>query len=113
VTDREGIPAFLRTLPAVDVPFRGARGWLLQGAGQQVVFLEFGEAVEVPEHSHAEQWEIALAGSVVLHMDGKSVRYGPGESFFIPAGTPHAASVEAGYQAMILFNQADRYRPKR
>ena len=54
-------PDFIMTLPEIDVPLPGARGWLLQGEGQQVAFLEFTETVDVPEHSHEEQWEFAIA----------------------------------------------------
>jgi quercetin dioxygenase-like cupin family protein len=106
------IPDFVRSLPEADLPFEGVKGWVLQGGAQQVVFLEFTQDVEVPEHSHREQWEFALRGSVTLRMNGEETRFGPGESFFIPAGVPHAASVEAGYQAMIVFNEPERYRTK-
>jgi quercetin dioxygenase-like cupin family protein len=102
-------PEFVRALPEVDLPFPGTRGWLLQAGSQQVVFLEFAETIEVPEHSHAEQLEFALAGRVELNMDGAVTEYGQGENFFIPAGKPHGATVHAGYRAMILFNAPDRY----
>jgi quercetin dioxygenase-like cupin family protein len=106
----EQFPDFVRSLPELDLPFRGARGWLLQGDGQQVVFVEFDETVEVPEHDHAEQLEFALTGRVELSLGGKVTEYGPGENFFIPAGLPHSATVHAGYRAMIVFNAPDRYR---
>ena len=105
-------PDFIMTLPEIDVPLPGARGWLLQGEGQQVAFLEFTETVDVPEHSHEEQWEFAIAGHVVLHMRGESVEYTAGESFYIPAGVPHSARVQAGYKAVIFFNSSQRYRTR-
>ena len=108
----EDIPEFLRALPAVDVPIPGVTGTLLQGEGQQVVFVEFAETVEVPEHSHQEQWEFAVAGRVELHMGGETTMYGAGDNFFIPAGEPHGATVHAGYKALIVFNAPDRYLPK-
>ena len=106
------IPDFVRSMPEADLPFEGVHGWVLQGAKQQVVFLEFTEDVEVPEHAHREQWELVLRGNVTLQRNGEATRFGPGESFFIPAGVPHSASVEAGYQAMIVFNEAERYRTR-
>jgi quercetin dioxygenase-like cupin family protein len=109
----EPIPDFIRTLPEIELPLAGARGWLLQGATQQAVFVEFDETVEVPEHHHAEQWEICLAGRVELRREGGSRTYGPGEHFFIPAGQPHGATVHAGYRALICFNAPDRYTPRR
>jgi len=105
-------PEFIMTLPEVELPFAGARGWLLQGSAQQTVFIEFNETVDVPEHTHAEQWEFALAGRVVLHRQGSSKEYKAGENFFLPAGLPHSARVYAGYKAMIVFNAPDRYKSK-
>lgn len=109
----ERFPEFITALPEVELPFAGARGWLLQGSDQQTVFIEFDETIDVPEHEHAEQWEFALAGRVVLHNQGNSKEYAPGENFFIPAGSPHSALVYAGYKAMIVFNAPDRYKPKK
>ena len=106
------IPEFLKRNPEIELPIPGARGWLLQGQGQQVVFLEFTQTVDVPEHSHAEQWEFNLAGRVDLRRQGRTETYGAGENFFVPAGQPHAATVHAGYQALIVFNAGDRYLPK-
>jgi quercetin dioxygenase-like cupin family protein len=105
-------PDFIETLPEIDVPFAGARGWLLQGEGQQVAFIEFSETLDVPEHSHEEQWEFTIAGSAVLHMQGESAEYTAGENFYIPAGVPHSARVQAGYKAVILFNAPQRYRAR-
>lgn len=108
----EKIPAFVKNLPEIELPVRGARGWLIQGTGQQVVFVEFGETVEVEEHTHGHQWEFALAGRVELHREETTELYERGDNFFVPAGQPHAATVHAGYQAMIVFNAPDRYLPR-
>lgn len=108
----EEFPDFIKALPEADLPLPGVRGWILQGREQQVVFIECAQDVEVPEHDHAEQWEFALADSVVLHREGKSAEYKGGENFFIPAGQPHAGSIKAGYKAMMVFNSPDRYKKK-
>ncbi len=106
------IPEFLKRNTEIELPFPGAVGWLLQGREQQVVFVEFKETVAVPEHSHAEQWEFALAGQVELRREGRSELFKAGDNFFVPAGQPHAATVYAGYMALIVFNEAGRYKPK-
>ena len=105
-------PDFIKALPEVDLPIPGARGWMIQGDKQQVIFLECDQDVEVPEHSHDEQWEFALAGSVVLHCDGKAEEHRAGDSFFIPAGVLHSGDIKAGYKAMLVFNSPDRYKKK-
>jgi quercetin dioxygenase-like cupin family protein len=108
----DDFPAFVKSLPEVDLPFPGSRGWLLQGDGQQVVFVEFDEDLAVPEHSHAEQWEFCLKGSVVLRRGMGDELLQAGDNFFIPAGLPHSATVHAGYMAMMVFNSPDRYKAK-
>ncbi len=105
-------PEFVTGLPQVELPFAGASAWLIQSDCNQVVFAEFNEAVEVPSHSHQEQWEIVLTGSLLLRMDGKELEYRAGEAFFVPAGTLHSANVQAGYRAIIVFNEPGRYRAK-
>jgi quercetin dioxygenase-like cupin family protein len=74
--------------------------------------MEFGESVDVPEHSHQEQWEFVLAGRVVLRVGGEEREHQAGDHFFIPAGEPHSARIEAGYKAVIFFNEPARYREK-
>ena len=112
MTEIKQFPDFVKALPEVDLPLPGARGWMIQGEKQQVVFLEFDQDVKVPEHAHDEQWELALAGSVVLTREGEETEYRAGDSFFIPAGVPHAGSIKGGYKAMLVFNSPDRYKQK-
>ncbi len=106
------IPDFVKSYPEVDLPFAGARGWMISGPTQQVVFIEFDETVPVPEHSHDEQWEFVLTGRVELSVDGTTELHEAGDNFFIPKDHPHSANVQAGYKAMIIFNSPDRYKPK-
>jgi quercetin dioxygenase-like cupin family protein len=105
-------PDFLKTCPELDLPFAGARGWLIQGKAQQVVFMEFSKTIDVQEHSHNEQWEFVIAGRVELLIGGVTTEHKTGDNFYIPAGVPHAATVHAGYKAMIVFNSPDRYKAK-
>ena len=106
-------PEFVTQLPELELPFEGVSGHLLQGESQQVAFVEFYEDTEVPEHSHRAQWEIAVAGEVRLRMGGEERTIRAGESFFIPEGVEHGATVKAGYRAVIIFDQADRYQAKK
>src|SRR5437667_142849 len=58
----ELFPACITSLPEVDVSFSGVRGWLAQGATTQVVFFDIEASVDVPPHSHGEQWGIVVNG---------------------------------------------------
>ncbi|UCH84237.1 MAG: cupin domain-containing protein [Candidatus Latescibacterota bacterium] len=112
ISNVELFPDFIEALPEIDLPFPSARGWLIQAEDRQIVFASFDEETNVPEHSHAEQWEFVLAGKVDLNIDGEACTYQAGDNFYIPAGVPHAGLVHAGYKAMIVFNAPDRYQPK-
>ena len=48
----EMFPEPIRSLPQADVPLDGIKAYLSQGQDHQIVFWEFTEDVEVPEHSH-------------------------------------------------------------
>lgn len=105
-------PEFIRNQPEIDLPLSGARGWLMQSQSKQAVFMAFAETVEVPEHSHEDQWELPMAGKVELHREGKTETFGPGDRFFVPAGQAHGATVHAGYQAIVFFDTPNRYSPR-
>ena len=105
-------PQFIRGLPAIDVPFEGVTGFLMQCESQQVAFLEFEHDTDVPEHSHNAQWELVVDGEVELRRGGKKVVYRAGQSFYIPPGEVHGASVHAGYRSIVFFDQADRYQTR-
>jgi quercetin dioxygenase-like cupin family protein len=107
-----GFPEFVDGLPELDIDLPGVSGRLLQAENHQVVFIHFAERTLVPEHSHAAQWELVVAGEVELTRDGETRTHRAGDSFTIPAGVPHGAVVHAGYRAVIVFDQADRYRAR-
>ncbi len=105
-------PAFIHAMPEIEIPIPGARGWMVQDGRRQVIFVEFDRTTEVPDHSHDAQWETPVCGTVELRREGSTQVHGPGESFYIPAGQVHGATVQAGYSAVIAFDAPDRYRPK-
>ena len=102
-------PEFIQKLPALDIDLSGVSGHILQAADHQVVFVTFDEDTVVPVHSHRAQWELVIAGKVCLAVEGKEHIYRSGESFYLPAGVEHGAVVHAGYRAVIVFDQPDRY----
>jgi quercetin dioxygenase-like cupin family protein len=105
-------PEFIRRLPALDVALPGFGGHLLQGETHQVAFARCDADLEVPAHSHAAQWELVVAGEVVLRVAGEERTYRAGDSFYLPAGQEHSARLKAGFRSVIFFDQPDRYRAK-
>ncbi len=103
-------PAFVRGLPEADLPFDGLRGWLLQSASGQVLFNESDIELTVPEHSHGDQWGVVVDGKIDLTIGGHTQTYTCGDTYFIPAGTPHHARIYPGYRAVDYFADRDRYR---
>ena len=55
-----------------------------------------------PEESHDyDEGLLVLAGEMVLHIDGRTLRVGAGELCVVPAGMPH--SVEPGSRGTLLI----------
>lgn len=99
-------------LPEADIPINGVKAFLSQGSNHQIVFMEFSEDVEVPEHTHESQWGIILGGKIELTIDGIKNLFVKGDRFFIDKNIKHSAKIYAGYASMEFFNQADRYKEK-
>jgi quercetin dioxygenase-like cupin family protein len=100
-------------LPQGDVPFPGCRAYLLQGPDQQLLFMEFSEDVDLPEHSHAGQVGFVLEGRIDLVIDGRGHTFTRGDRYYIRAGAKHSGRIHAGYADITFFDQADRYSPKK
>lgn len=105
-------PEMIRQLPEADIPLPGVRGYLLQGAGQQAVFLEIEPIGALPAHHHAAQFGIVIEGEMSLTVDGVTRRYGPGDSYYIPAGVVHRAEFHSFFRAVDFFDEPERYRAK-
>ncbi len=108
----EIFPEPIRNLPQADIPFDGITAYLSQAENHQVIFMEFSEDAEVPQHRHEAQWGVVLAGKIDLTIDGVEHTYTKGDSVFIPKGAKHSAKVYAGYADISFFNQKDRYKLK-
>ena len=108
----EIFPEPIRNLPEADIPLHGIKAYLSQAENHQIIFMEFSEDVEIPEHSHEAQWGVILAGKIDLTIEGVQRTYSKGDSVFIPKGTKHSAKIYAGYADISFFNQPDRYQAK-
>lgn len=103
----------IKSLPEADIPLAGVRVWLSQGKDHQIGFFEIEPIGEVPPHSHGEQWGIVVEGEMELTIGGETKRYGPGDSYHIPAGVVHGAKFLSFFRTIDVFADVERYKPKR
>ncbi len=104
-------PDFMRGFPSLDVPFPEdvVTTHALRTDDALVVYFTVHKDFEVPEHSHGAQWGHLFHGEMDLTVGGETRRCKPGDSWDIPAGTPHAAVIRAGSLLMDVFEEPDRY----
>ena len=100
-------------LPEADIPIKGVKAYLSQAEDHQIIFMEFSEDVDLPEHEHESQWGIVLEGRIDLVVNGTKHSYSKGDRYFIPKGAKHSGKIFAGYADMTYFNQRDRYKIKK
>ena len=103
-------PEPIINLPKADIPIEGLKAFLSPSDSHQILFMEFREDIEVPEHTHESQWGVVLEGKSELTINGVLHIFEKGDTYFIPAGTPHSAKIYSGYSDVTFFNQPDRYQ---
>jgi quercetin dioxygenase-like cupin family protein len=108
----EIFPRPIRDLPEADIPLEGIKAYLSQSDSHQIIFMEFGKDVDLPEHSHAAQVGIVLEGKIELTIDGEKTTYTKGDRYYIPEGVLHSGKISAGYADITFFNEPDRYPRK-
>ena len=82
-------PELIKKLPEANIPFEGIKGWLSQGADQQLVFFEIDAVGEVPSHSHGAQWGIVVEGEMDLTIGGETKVLEPGDAYYFDSRIPH------------------------
>ena len=105
-------PEFIRNLPEADLPIDKVIGYLLQANHGQICFFDFEPDVEVPAHSHGDQWGVVLEGEMSLTIGGETKLRRTGDSYYIPAGVVHSAKFHQHCKVMDFFADKDRYQPK-
>ena len=105
-------PKPITNLPEADIPIEGIKAYLSQSATHQILFMEFGQDVELPQHAHADQVGIVLEGRIDLTIDGKPQTYTKGDRYYIAEGALHSAKIHAGYADITFFDEPDRYSHK-
>lgn len=105
-------PEAIKKLPEADIPLKGVNAYLAQCSKSQILFMEFDEDVDLPEHSHKAQWGIVLKGKIFLNINGKEKTYTQGENYYIPENTIHSGKIYAGYADITYFDEKERYKIK-
>ena len=105
----EVFPEAIRNLPEADIPLNGATAYLSQAETHQILFMQFEEDADLPEHAHAAQLGIVLEGKIELAIGGKRQCFTKGDRYYIPEGVVHSGRIHAGYADMTFFNEPNRY----
>lgn len=105
-------PKAIKKLPLADIPIKGLTAFLSQSPNHQILFMEFEEDVDLPEHSHESQYGIVLEGRIDLCFNGEMMSYTKGDRYYIPAGVKHYGKIYAGYADITFFNEKSRYKAK-
>lgn len=105
----KNFPEPIVRLPEANIPIKGVKAYLSQAENHQIIFMEFSEDVDLPEHAHESQWGIVLEGKIELVINGVKHTYVKGDRYFIPKGEKHSGKIFAGYADMTYFDQKDRY----
>jgi quercetin dioxygenase-like cupin family protein len=105
-------PPPIQELPEADIPIAGIKAHLSQAKTHQIIFMEFAQDVDLPEHAHAAQYGVVLEGKIELVIDGNRHVYKKGDRYFIPAGVRHSGKIHAGYADITFFNEPGRYSVK-
>jgi len=105
-------PEPIRNLPEADIPLDGVRAYLSQSRNHQLIFMQFANDLELPEHSHAAQVGFVLDGRIDLVIEGVAQCFTKGDIYHIPAGILHSGKIHAGYADITFFGEPDRYPVK-
>lgn len=85
-------PGKIRELPLFDGRFDAYR---LAAAGADVLFASYPAGTSIPPHRHAtDNYGVITRGELILTLDGRVTRHGPGDWYHVPAQAEHAARFE-------------------
>ena len=85
-------PSQLRGLPKFEGPFEAFK---LAAKNCDVLFASYSAGTTIPPHSHeTDNVGVITQGQLILTVNGKETRYGPGMWYHAAAGETHAARFE-------------------
>ncbi len=85
-------PDLIGALPAFDGPFDAFR---LEAQDCEVLFASYPAGTAIDAHTHpTENCGVITKGELILTVDDKESRYGPGDWYHLLPDQPHAARFE-------------------
>lgn len=89
MSDTRRFPELIRSLPEFAGPFDAHQ---LSAASCKVLFASYPAGTEIEAHSHpSENCGVITNGELVLTVDGRESRYGPGDWYHLLPEQLHAA----------------------
>jgi quercetin dioxygenase-like cupin family protein len=108
MTPPNALPEFIKALPAPDVEMEGLNASMVTGDAL-VLFFTLDRRHDTPEHTHSDEWGVILEGECDITIDGNTTKYRRGDTYFVPAGTPHSVVSYAGLSAIEVFADPNRF----
>jgi quercetin dioxygenase-like cupin family protein len=107
-------PDFITAFPSIDVPFPNdvVSTAVVKSDAGLVAFFTFHKDMELPVHAHGAQWGTVIEGEIEFTIGGVTKIYKPGDSYAIPSGVEHGATIKAGPRVIDVFEEPDRYALK-
>jgi len=106
-------PEVITSLPEAEIPFKGAKAWILQSETKQLVFFDFEANLKLPEHSHNyAQWGMVVDGKMEMTIAGNARVFSKGDEYLVPAEALHSAKFIEKTRLVDLFSEKSRYKPK-
>jgi quercetin dioxygenase-like cupin family protein len=106
-------PDFITAFPSIDVPFPNVVSTaVVKSDAGLVAFFTFHKDMELPVHAHGAQWGTVIEGEIEFTIGGVTKIYKPGDSYAIPSGVEHGATIKAGTRVIDVFEEPDRYALK-
>ena len=109
---QQTLPKLLTDLPAILSPIEGIDGYLLQGEDVQGLFFAVKAGVFFPEHSHEAQWGIVIEGEFDITMNGETITYKKGDTYYVPEGVVHTGLYKTDVLSFDVFDSKDKFKRK-
>jgi len=92
MSDNKQFPELIRSLPAFAGPFDA---YELSAKNCKVLFASYPAGTSIEAHTHStENCGVITRGELILTVDGRETRYGPGDWYHLLPGQSHAARFE-------------------